>query len=696
MSDAFWQAYVEVVPESKNLTKTLSRDFDGAGVAAGKTAGRGISSGILGTIGALAAPIAAAFAGIGIGKIIGDAIGNASDLIEAGTAVEAVFGDATGTINDFAKSSAKSLGQSTVQALDAAKNFGIFGKAAGLTGQDLASFSTEFVTLAADLASFNNTSPEEAIEALGAGLRGESEPLRKYGVLLDDATLKARATTLGIFDGTGALTQQQRVLAAQAEILAQTSTQQGDFAKTSGGLANQQRILAAQTENLSASLGSIFLPIATTAMAYINNSVVPGFESLVKVLGESGLSAKLKGFATSFGEGFTQKLSDGVDVLEALAASEEGFTFDNIADKVSEAFPGLSGIFDVLDTLAPLVPVLTSAFSELVPVLAPVIPELVPIVVELLPELVRIIQALLPIIPPLADLIANLAPIIASVAPFVADLASKLALTLETATLLSSFFNEDTSLETVGQKALSLSGYYGEMSQNLYNKGVLIGQSFRTVGSYFDDLKANGTNAINGIIGSAQAAGQAFGVFAGQVGSGISIAAASIATLPGRAAAALSGFGETFFSAGASIVSSFISGIASMIGRVAATANNVMSAVTAVLPHSPAEKGPFSGSGWTDVFTAGEAIGEHFTAGLQSTQPQIQSELGSMLDTGSFSTRFDASSTTVAAGSDRPIYMGGNLFGILREMANGEAQIVLAGYEDANSGAQARGYQREF
>lgn len=42
---------------------------------------------------------------------------------------------------------------------------------------------------------------------------------------------------------------------------------------------------------------------------------------------------------------------------------------------------------------------------------------------------------------------------------------------------------KDTSLETVGQKSLSLSGYYGDMSQNLYNKGVMIGQSFRTVGS---------------------------------------------------------------------------------------------------------------------------------------------------------------------------------------------------------------------
>lgn len=161
----------------------------------------------------------------------------------------------------------------------------MFGKAAGLSGQDLAGFSTDFVGLAADLASFNNTSPEQAIEALRAGLRGESEPLRAYGVLLDDAALKARATELGIYSGTGALTQQQKVLAAQAEILAQTNTQQGDFAKTSGGLANQQRILSAGIENLSTSFGALLLPAMLGVVGFLSTTVVPALSHVVDAVG---------------------------------------------------------------------------------------------------------------------------------------------------------------------------------------------------------------------------------------------------------------------------------------------------------------------------------------------------------------------------------------------------------------------------
>jgi hypothetical protein len=280
-SAPFFQAYVEVLPEARGFRKALSGEFNSASDEGGKRAGKGFNAGILGGIGSLAGPLAGAVAALGIGKLFKDAVGNASDFAEAGTAVTAVFGSADKTIQGFAKNAATALGQSTNQTLDAARVFGTFGKAAGLGGEDLANFSTEFITLAGDLASFNNTTPEQAIEALGAGLRGESEPLRAYGVLLDDAALKARAVKLGIYDGTGALTQQQKVLASQAEIMAQTGIQQGDFAKTSGGLANQQRILSAGLANLSSSFGEILLPVVLAVVGVLNTKLVPALGTVV-------------------------------------------------------------------------------------------------------------------------------------------------------------------------------------------------------------------------------------------------------------------------------------------------------------------------------------------------------------------------------------------------------------------------------
>jgi hypothetical protein len=198
-----------------------------------------------------------------ITQVIAPAIRAASDFEEATSKVNVIFGRASKSVKDFANTAARELGQSKQSVLDAAGAFGTFGKAAGLAGEDLSTFTTDFVTLSTDLASFNNTSPEEAVQAIGAALRGEAEPLRRFGVLLNDATLKAEAMKLGIYDGSGALTAQQKILAAQAAIYKQTGDAQGDFARTADNLANKQRTLSALFKDFQIQLGQKLLPAAT-------------------------------------------------------------------------------------------------------------------------------------------------------------------------------------------------------------------------------------------------------------------------------------------------------------------------------------------------------------------------------------------------------------------------------------------------
>lgn len=232
------------------------------------------------SLGDIAKTAAAAFATTKIVEFGREAINAAADMGETISKAGVLFGESVGNVERFAEGAASALGQSKQQALDAAATFATFGKSAGLAGADLATFSTDFVTLASDLASFNNTTPEQAIEAIGAALRGEAEPMRQFGVLLDDATLRQRALEMGITDTIkNALTPQQKVLAAQAEIFAQTSDAQGDFARTSDSLANQQKILAAEMENVKAELGEALLPVMKQ-LAGIALDVLGAFQQL--------------------------------------------------------------------------------------------------------------------------------------------------------------------------------------------------------------------------------------------------------------------------------------------------------------------------------------------------------------------------------------------------------------------------------
>ena len=213
-------------------------------------------------------------AGVGAFNLLGAAVEGATRYvigsIDAGSHLNEtisktgqIFGqEAIPALEDWAESAAEAFGQSKQQALDAASTFAIFGKSAGKSGEELIDFSTDLTELASDFASFFDTSPEEAITAIGAALRGESEPIRRYGVLLNDATLKARALKDGIIETTTqALTPQQRVLAAQAEIFAQSADAQGDFQRTQGGFANTTRELQAKLTNLSAEIGEKLLPV---------------------------------------------------------------------------------------------------------------------------------------------------------------------------------------------------------------------------------------------------------------------------------------------------------------------------------------------------------------------------------------------------------------------------------------------------
>lgn len=275
-------AFVNIVPGTQQLEQYLKKDLGDQAGMGGQIAGQKLGSGLVDKAKSFIGPLLATFSAVAVTRFVSESVTAASDLNEAGTAATAIFGDAVGKINKWAQGAATSLGQSNVQAIDAAKSFGIFGQAAGLAADDNAAFSMELGNLSADFASFYNATPDEAITAIGAALRGEAEPIRRFGVLMNDATLKAEAMKLGLIDSTKtALTPQQKILAAHALIMNQSAVAQGDFAKTSEGMANQQRIAAAQVENLKAKLGAVLLPVVTNLISVFNDKMMPAIEGFI-------------------------------------------------------------------------------------------------------------------------------------------------------------------------------------------------------------------------------------------------------------------------------------------------------------------------------------------------------------------------------------------------------------------------------
>jgi hypothetical protein len=217
---------------------------------------------------------------------LGDSITAASDMNETVSKVGVVFGKAGQSVLDWGRNSADALGISQQKALEAAGTYGNLFVALGITGEKAAGMSTKMVNLAADLASFNNVNPEDALAALQSGLVGEVEPLRKFGVNLNDATLRQKALALGLTKTTSdVLPPAIKAQAAYALILDQTKTAQGDFGRTSSGLANTQRILAAEIENLQAEIGAALLPVIKELSSFLAHDLIPALKAVLPVIG---------------------------------------------------------------------------------------------------------------------------------------------------------------------------------------------------------------------------------------------------------------------------------------------------------------------------------------------------------------------------------------------------------------------------
>lgn len=340
-------AYIPIIPSVRGLKKNLTAELSGAAPIAastGQTMGAKMGGGFAASLKRTVAPALAVFSASKIVGFAKNSVGAFSELEDSTAAAGVVFGKNMGSIVKQSMGASKTMGLTKQQVIDAANTFGTYGKAAGLSGTELAKFATEQTQLAADMASFKGTSPEQAIEAIGSALRGEMEPIRAYGVLLDDASLRNEALKMGLISTTkDALTPQQKTLAAQALILKQTTDAQGDFARTSTSTANIQKTLSATVTDVSAKFGQVLAPAFTFARTKAI-SLVGGVSSLLdRVLAfQTALTAGamtpdlVKSLGLDPSQGFGLVVNEAIGGIKAFGAAWRY----NDGEITSSGFPG--------------------------------------------------------------------------------------------------------------------------------------------------------------------------------------------------------------------------------------------------------------------------------------------------------------------------------------------------------------------
>ncbi|MEJ6013819.1 hypothetical protein WG936_08220 [Corynebacterium sp. H127] len=197
----------------------------------------------------------------GIGMLTKGAIEYAAEAEQSYGAVESIFGSHAQGVIEASKSAAVAVGLSGREYRELSASTGAMLKNMGVPMGEVTSRSQELVGVASDLAATFGGSTKEAVEAVGALMRGEADPIERYGVSIKDADIKARLAADGLDKLEGSAGKQARTQVMLKMLMEQTSSAQGQFARETDTAAHKQQVATAKYNDAKEAIGTGLLPM---------------------------------------------------------------------------------------------------------------------------------------------------------------------------------------------------------------------------------------------------------------------------------------------------------------------------------------------------------------------------------------------------------------------------------------------------
>lgn len=274
------------------------------------------------------------FAAFGLGiRALGNlgkaALDASSDLQEVQNVVDVSFreldaagnvvSDMTYKIEGFAQTCIEKFGMSEFAAKQTAGSFMAMGKSMGLSMEEASDMAVTLTGLTGDFSSFYNISQDYARVAMSAVYTGETETLKRYGIVLTEANLQQYAQSKGIETTVKKMDARDKAILRYMYIMDATKDMEGDFVRTQDSWANSTRVLAQLWNQFLIALGSGLISILSP---------------MVQVLGQ-----------------VVQRLTQFVQVLWQALSNIFGFQLQDITKQASGAAGAVGDLSDSTDEL---------------------------------------------------------------------------------------------------------------------------------------------------------------------------------------------------------------------------------------------------------------------------------------------------------------------------------------------------------
>lgn len=244
-----------------------------------------------------------------------------------------------------------SLGLDPEKLMNYQATFGQMASSMGVASETSLKLSQALTEIGADLASVKNLDFESVWNDMASGMVGMSRTLDKYGANIRNVNLQEKLSELGIDAKVSKLGQEEKALLRVIILLQSTKYAWGDLADTINQPANQLRLLEANFGNLARTIGSLFLPIVTKVLPYLNAMAI-ALQRLFSWIG-SLLGIKMSGFGTSIGSaaadwgdmedaagGVADSTGDAAKNTKKMADNLQGFDKLNVISTKSDSGSG--------------------------------------------------------------------------------------------------------------------------------------------------------------------------------------------------------------------------------------------------------------------------------------------------------------------------------------------------------------------
>lgn len=257
-----------------DATKNMRGAFSGVEAEA-ESAGRASSGKFKSAFTGALAAAGGLFAGVQLFDFGRDAIFKAGDIEQSIGAVDAVFKGSAERMHEYAATASSTVGISTNAYNELAAKLGASLKNGGTSIDELGEKTNGLIQLGADLSSLYGGTTAEAIDAISAALRGETDPIERYGISLNDAALTAKGLELGIKKVGGSFSTQEKQLITQALLFEQSTDAQGNFSRESDTFAHKMQVASARMEDMKTKIGSALLPTVVNLMDAFGEKLNP-------------------------------------------------------------------------------------------------------------------------------------------------------------------------------------------------------------------------------------------------------------------------------------------------------------------------------------------------------------------------------------------------------------------------------------